>query len=265
MAALPEEVVPLLGRLSGPEPAGPPRRRPAGERPWIVRGRLAGRELALIVTGDGAGNAGPGLRRALRVVEPGRLVVIGVGGGLAPELAPGSLVVGRRVVDAGGRVLVADPELVEAARDALRRNAREGVVATLARLADTPARKAALRSGGRFGGGAAETLRPDVADLESAVYAAEARAAGLPWVVLRAVSDAAWESLPAYLERSRDGRGGVRRSRVLAHALLRPWTFPDLLRLRGRVRVAAARLADAVESTVAVVPATPGAAAGEPR
>lgn len=202
-----------------------------------------------MVTGDGPRNAREGLRRALESVRPARVLVVGVAGGLAPDLPPGSLVVGRRVVDGKGSELEPDEPLTAAITAG---GARRGVVVTVSRIVDTPESKAALRRSG-----------PDVVDLESACYATEAERASLPWAVLRVVSDAAGEGLPSYLEGCRDARGAIRRGAVARGAVLRPWTIPTLLRLRRRVREGAARLADAVEAAVARTPA-PAPAASEP-
>lgn len=221
-----------------------------------MRGRLAGRPLTVVVTGDGERNARRGVR-ALEAVAPSRLLVIGVAGALAPDLPPGSLVVGARVIGEDGATFVAEPELVDLAAAA---GARVGVVATTRRILDTPEAKAALREraarngapppGAAAGRGRAAGL-PDVVDMESAIYAAAASRLALPWVVVRSVSDGARERLPAWLDRCRDEGGAVRRGEVFGRALARPWTLPALLRLRGTVRRGGERLAGVVEAVLA--------------
>lgn len=272
VAALPEEALPLLARLSDRRPARRPRHRPSGDRPWVVRGRLGDREAVVVVTGDGEWNAREGLRTALRGLRPGRVLIAGVAGGLAPDLSAGSLVAGRRVVDGAGRALEPDQALARAVASG---GARWGVVATVSRILDSPESKAELRRSGPAGRGRRERGTgpgasdrpgaadpPDVADLESAVYAIEAERASLPWAVLRAVSDAADEGLPSYLEGCRDAGGAIRRGAVARRAMLRPWTIPALLSLRRRVREAAVGLAAAVEAAVARTPAAATAAPG---
>lgn len=220
----------------------------------------------MVVTGDGARNARDGLRRAFESVRPGRVLVVGVAGGLAPDLPPGSLVVGRRVVDGEGSELEPDEALTAAI---VAGGARRGVLATVSRIVDTPESKAELRRSGPAGWRGREpdarphpVDRPDVVDLESALYATEAERASLPWAVLRVVSDAAGEGLPSYLEGCRDAGGAIRRGAVARRAMLRPWTIPTLLRLRRRMREAAARLADAVEAVAARTPPPAVAASG---
>ncbi len=87
---------------------------------------------------------------------------------------------------------------------------------------------------------------PTVVDLETAWYLDEAERRGVPWTVLRVVSDAADEPLPAFLEGCRDEGGAVRRGCVAWHALRHPGTIPSLLRLARRVRRCAVALAEAV-------------------
>jgi hypothetical protein len=65
--------------------------------------------------------------------------------------------------------------------------------------------------------------------------------------VLRVISDAADEALPALLNHARDAGGAVRRGTVALRLLANPRALPQILRLRARVRLAAERLADAVE------------------
>jgi len=91
-----------------------------------------------------------------------------------------------------------------------------------------------------------------VVDLESATYLAAATAAGIPWLVLRSVSDTADEALPELLNQSRDGGGAVRRGQVLFGLLRQPQALPFLLTLRGRVARGAEALAAAVAAALPV-------------
>lgn len=121
------------------------------------------------------------------------------------------------------------------------------MVVTAGRLADTPGAKAELyeRSCGKETRGL-----PAVVDLESSFYAAAAEDAGIPWVVVRAVSDTSSEALPVYLNQCRDTGGSIRRSAVFRRALRSPRTIPTLLRLRQRALWSGERLADAVERLI---------------
>lgn len=254
VTALPEEAEEILLRLEDPRslvpPSGATGRARGGLYPrgpglrCLSDGRLAGVPVVVGVTGDGELNARAGISALLAETSPSRLVALGVAGGLAPELRPGSLVVGRRVLRQGGAPLAAPESLAELASRAT--GAAVGVVVTAGRLLDTPASKAAFRERWAANGGL-----PAVVDLESAFYAAAAEEAGIPWVVMRCVSDAAFEELPGFLNRCRDAGGGVRRAAVLRRALARPGAIPSLLRMHRRVRRGGTLLADAVERLLA--------------
>jgi hypothetical protein len=86
-----------------------------------------------------------------------------------------------------------------------------------------------------------------VVDLESALYAGAAAAVGVPWLILRAVSDAAHEAVPALLNACLDADGALARTRVLRALAREPRALPALLRLRRRVQGCAVHLGAAVE------------------
>lgn len=275
LVPLPEEAAALRRRLEDRERIAPP------GAPLSWRGRLAGRRVVLTVTGDGERRARLGAAQILeRLATEGRrpaaVIGFGVAGGLSPELEVGDLVASRRlssVVDlqtAAGRPPAAvdeeaepfrpDPDLLAAAVSA---GARAGMVLTDRHLADTPERKWELlrrahiseHHGGeapeRAGGDGGKAILPEaVVDLESTCYARVAEAQGLPWLMLRAVSDTAGESLPAYLEASRDPGGSVRRNRVVLNALARPWTVPALVRMARRVASCSEGLAGCIETAL---------------
>lgn len=237
LAALPEELAPLRALLADQRPLA------AGDGVDIVVGRLHGSRVALAVTGDGDRNARERAAAVLALAPARSLLVIGVAGALSADLAPGDLVAVKRVSREHGPPLVASPPLLEAAA----RAARAGVAVTAARIADTIAEKRRLLAIAGPGDGDAA-----VVDLESAAYAEAAIAAAIPWLILRAVSDAAGEPLPSLLNRARDAGGAVRRGRVLAGLLREPFTLPRLLDLRRRVAACADALARAAAQVIAI-------------
>lgn len=231
VAALGEEIAPLRRLLS--------RRRSGGDDGVrLVEGLLAGESVVAAVTGDGAACARRGVEAALERTAPRRLVVIGAAGGLTEELGPASLVVAREVREEGGESFTADPALVARATSVA---GRAGVVVSAATLVSSPAAKADLHR--RLG-----LRETTVVDLESASYIRAAVAAGVPWLVLRAVSDTAGEALPPFLEGCLRPDGGVSRTAVVRYALTHPGTWADLARLRRRVRLCAGALAAGVEA-----------------
>jgi adenosylhomocysteine nucleosidase len=247
VAAMEEEVVDLRARMTGARSVPV-----TGAR--ITVGWIGGERVALAVTGDGERNASRGLRALLGAQPVKRIVVVGVAGGLSPDLDVGALVVADRVINqADGGVRAADPTLVAAAT---AYGARRAVAVTAIRIADTVADKRSLlaMAGAVAGQTAAigERTAPPTAvvDMESAEFAAVASRAGVPWMVVRAVSDTAVDSIPPLLNRSRDDGGAVRRGRVVWGLLSEPRTLLPLLALRERVRTCARHLAQAVEQMV---------------
>ncbi|HEX4510138.1 MAG TPA: hypothetical protein VH328_08670, partial [Burkholderiaceae bacterium] len=85
---------------------------------------------------------------------------------------------------------------------------------------------------------------------ETASYVEAAQRAGLPWTVLRAVSDTADQALPPLLNRARDDGGAVRRSSVVRGLFGDPGALPVLLSLRRRLKLCAEALARAATATV---------------
>ena len=245
VAALPEEMAPLRSLATGVSRAS------AGGL-LVERARLAGRDVALAVTGDGARNARAGVSAMMAMARPRALVVIGVAGALSRDLATASLVVASRVTGEDGRVAgVADQRQVAAAVRAT--GGREAVVVSAGRIADSADDKRRLA---QAAGGAGSS----VVDLESASFVSAAEGAGIPWLVLRAVSDTADEGLPELLNQSRDGGGSVRRGRVLLGLLREPGKLPFLLALRGRVGRCAEVLARGVTAALPTFAAPGGEA-----
>ena len=221
VAAMPEELAPLRARL-----VARARNRRRSRSLVVERGRLGGHDVALAATGDGARNARAGVAALLAASGARALVVIGVSGALSPELATADLVVATRVVDEEGRAREADAESVAAATRGHRRAGR----GDHERAADRRQRR--RRSAG-WRSRRAAAWRWSIS--ESASYVAAAAEAGIPWIVLRAVSDTAGEALPALLNRSLDAGGAVSRGRVLRGLLGDPGALPELLALRKRV------------------------------
>jgi len=252
VAALEEEVTDVRARMQGARTLSV---RGPGARLDITLGRLGGAPVALAVTGDGLHNARRGVAALLAAAAPRRIIVLGVAGGLDAALEIGALVVGRWVIDeAERRVYQADAPLVEAA--ATRCGAARGVVMTATRIADSPAEKRRLLElatatlapiAGHNGGSDAAA----VVDLESSALAAAAARAGVSWIVLRAVSDTATQSIPALLNRSRDAGGSVSRARVMRGLLASPGALRPLLALREQVRSCAAPLGEAASRLIA--------------
>jgi len=224
--ALPEELGALLRRARGV-------RRRAGS----YEGTLGGRRVRLACTGSGPRRAARELDRLL-AEEPASLVIgAGIAGALTPGLAPGDVVVARRVRDGDGEAPAPD----EGWRGrALRLGARPAFAVSVDRVVTRPADRLDL----------AREVPPGSAgsvDMESAAWSRAAGRRRVPCLILRAISDRSCEELPDYLAQCLDAEGGLSRGRMAARALARPGSMRSLLRLRRQARAAAERLASFVE------------------
>jgi adenosylhomocysteine nucleosidase len=180
-----------------------------------------------VQSGPGAERAG---RAASAALNSGARVLVswGLAGGLATDLAAGSVVLPRRVRSAAGGCFDADPIWRAAFERALRPALapRDEDLLTVAAALATPAAK---RTAGAFGAIAA--------DMESAAIAAVANAAGAPFVALRVIVDAVDDALPPDPERWIDERGNQRLAPALA-AAFNPAQWGELWVLSQRYRTA---------------------------
>ena len=237
LAALPEELAGLRRSMAEDAPGA------EGTR----RGRIAGAAVTLAVLGDGARGAARRARALLEAIEPPELVVLaGFAGALSPELEVGSVVVARRVV-AWGPSGAPQPalEAPRGPREAalVASGARDVVAVSAQALVATAAEKRAMAA--RLGEG------PAVVDLESRAVLEAVAARRLPWLLLRAVSDGADESLPEVLTRSASSDGAVNRAALIARALTRPTAWLSLARLAQRARRGSDALAAALSAALA--------------
>jgi hypothetical protein len=152
------------------------------------------------------------------------VISAGVCGALAPRLAPGDVVVPDAVIGPGGeRRDVSPPDDWRARLSAC--SAVRGRLITTPHVVATPAAKAALFA--RTGAVAA--------DMESSIIVAAAAAAGLPSLVVRAVSDDAGQELPRALIELITPAGRVRIGRAAA-LLTRPAELSSALGVRRATR-----------------------------
>jgi adenosylhomocysteine nucleosidase len=230
VTAMPEERAPLLAR------AADVRRMADG----LYEGRLGGAPVVLAATGEGPTKAARGAAALCSAYRPAAFLGVGVAGAISEELSEGEILVSRLVRDDAGEAPPPDTRLVSGALAIL--GARGGTFRTISSLASTPRQKAALAAGLPEGAAAV--------DMESASWARAAAAAGVPYLVVRAISDELEEGVPAYLSDCLDKEGGIRRSALILGAVTHPWRIPGLLRMRSRVRDCGQRLAAFIERFV---------------
>lgn len=180
---------------------------------------------------------GPGPQRAqaaaTRLARDGAalLVSFGICGGLDPELRPGDLVLADTVLTGDGARHPASAELrpvLEARLSGLGLRIAAGSLLGL----DRPLAGAADK-GARFTATGARAV-----DMESHGVARAAQAAGLPFLVVRAVADPAERNLPRAALKAIGPDGRLRPFSALVAMYLRPWESPALVRLVYETRLA---------------------------
>lgn len=161
------------------------------------------------------------------------LISFGIAGGLAPELRTCDVIVSTNVTAAGRRWWAGKRFRSRIADFARGIGALEGPVLGAEAILATAAQK----------GRAWSETRAVAVDLESDIVARIATSAGIPFVVLRSIADAAYRELPpaALIPLSQDGT--PRLARVLVSVLRQPRQLASLVGLAREVRTAQLALA----------------------
>ena len=248
LAALPLEVRPFLQRSRARRRRGLP--WPAWEfASGAVRGLLA-------LSGMGAGAAREAAARLAAQFRPDLLVSLGFGGALTPELPPGALVLGESFFKfdpaTGVLDLIITPTLPRLIPELLGPLSAAGLAAFSGSIVSTPY---IIHKAGQ--GGALRSLTLPVLDLESAAVAEVARAEGIPFLGLRAITDTATEEIPDFLapqDYSGSEPGTVGGFEVLGWLAADPRRLKVLVHLWRRSRLAAARLAEALMTLLPLLP-----------
>jgi len=179
--------------------------------------------------GDSAGLARK-LETAFLTHHPRGVVSVGLGGALSPELAVGDWVVGDAVVEASTR-WITDARWARALVTALSSAHLGSIAASDTMVVDATA-KADLRT----------ATRAIAVDMESHVAARFAAAHGLPFAVLRVISDGADRALPKAAQAGMKKDGGMDILAVLKSLALDPRQLPALIRTGREAEVGFRRL-----------------------
>jgi adenosylhomocysteine nucleosidase len=161
------------------------------------------------------------------------LISFGIAGGLAPHLRPGDVILSTEVIGENRRWRANESFHAQVGDLARRIGAAEGPVLGARNILATEDDKAqAWRDTGAL-----------AVDLESAIVARAAHAAGIPFLVLRTIADAAHRELPsaALIPLSADGTPAL--VRVLSDVLRRPRQIAALFGLACETRQALSALA----------------------
>lgn len=207
----------------------------------LCEGVVAGRAVAWVVGGAGLDHAMRACRLLIDGHRPRLVIAAGFAGGLAPDLARGSVVRPARAFRIGH-----DP--LELAGVESEGRARPLGIVTVDEVVCTAEAKRRL----------ALDTAADLADMETWGVASEARAAGLPCECVRIISDAAHEELPEEVSRLTAARSPWRRLGTALRAVgSRPSAAVDLWHLWERAVTDSRALADALEHRLSALPATP--------
>ncbi len=243
IAAMKEEVAPLVRKLE--------QRRPTTLGVAGVEGIMAGLGCLVVWCGVGRTAAGRTARALLDqldgVVE--HTFVVGLAGGLDPSLEPGALVEPGRVVALSGEPRglgdgepqhpVIRKRLQKQLRTKDLSNASGPTLVTAPALISATADKAELWE-------SIDRARHAVVDMETYWLLEPLAQSATELHVIRSVSDTADEELPAFLATT-SADGGIDRLAVVRSALVRPSSWPVLLRLQSRMKAGAEALAGRLE------------------
>jgi adenosylhomocysteine nucleosidase len=207
----------------------------------LAKGPIAAGELIhlpgdalLLLSGIGANRARLAAQTLLKNGATA-LVSWGFAGGLDPGLSPGSLILSESILAKDQSLYCVDPVWRESLCNRLKPHVdlHGGILAESPVVLASCAEKIALfqRTGAR------------AVDMESASIALVAKEAGVPFLVIRAISDAAKVSIPRSALNSIDKFGRVRFARLLPCLARRPLELLALVRLGRNSRVAQATLA----------------------
>ena len=208
---------------------------------FVVRqGELRHRRVVVVVSGAGRPQAANATEALIAGHQPGWVIAAGFCGGLSPKLARHDLLLADALVDAlGQRLEVSLDKVGEEIR--ARGGVHIGPLLQVDQVVRLPDEKRAL--GEKHGAWAA--------DMESLAVAEVCRSRNVPFLAIRAVSDAVDDRLPpevSYLlrQKTRTARLGA----ALGAILNRPGSVKDLVRLRQDALAASDRLARLLSAVV---------------
>lgn len=196
---------------------------------------MYGDEIPGCVTGPGGQRAADAIDRLLAEENVHGLILAGFSGGLDPTLKLGDLVRPRWVTNEDGQTY----ELHDDAPPTpltQQSNVQEPTILTVSRLVATPRKKRAL----------CNQWQASCVDMESFHVAEVAAKHGIPLRIIRAISDAATETLPEVVTTWLTRFGRTNTTAIVRYILTHPWRLSLLLKLKRSAAVAGGMLCDAV-------------------
>ncbi|KMP11772.1 hypothetical protein UR09_02385 [Candidatus Nitromaritima sp. SCGC AAA799-A02] len=204
----------------------------------VWSGTWEGARIVLVRTGVGKACAASALEEVLRRVQPSLILSVGYAGGLDPALNVGDLVVADRVLEesqsnTGTGYTIGSDWLarVEALTPPDGITLHRGVLVTVDEPVADPFGKRAL----------AERHGAVAVDMETTVLIREAEAKGVPFLSVRAISDAADQSLLDVSSLIGED-GEVSKLKAGWYAVTHPQVIPHFISLRDQSQKAAKSL-----------------------
>jgi len=202
-------------------------------------------ELAFLETGEGIVNVERHLESWLEKRNARTVLSIGFAGALSQSLKAGDLVIAEEVRNAS---VLPDAKLLTAARRVSTGDPwiHFGVALTSNEILWNAQSKRVL----------AESLTVNeigAVDMESKAIASVCGKRGLPFLVVRSITDLLDEDLPLDFNQYRNCDGRVDSKRVIKAALLRPGVIRGLWQLRKRSQLCAERMAEFVGRLVPLI------------
>jgi adenosylhomocysteine nucleosidase len=196
-------------------------RQPAGDG-VVFLGEANGRQVAATVTSMGTHAATTATERLLNAHPADYVIMVGIAGGISPDLAIGEVIMPERVTnEMTGEEVHPTP---------LGDLAPRGTLLTTDIFHNQPEEMAGFIDRGII-----------AVDMETAAVGAVSEARGLPWSAIRAISDRAGDpNVDGAVLGLSNPDGSARPGAVVKYVVTRPWRVPTLARL-GRGMQAAVK------------------------
>ena len=240
IAAMPEDVRPLLKRVGTyrKEKVGPFR---------LYRFTITGGEACLVESGMGATKGAAAARALIDAARPSVMLNFGFAGAVTAGPSVGDLMVANRLFlhrhRSFSELYNLDQDLAESMEMALAKGCW-GKPFQVYRGAFITAGEIVAK--GALAGILPQGVANPMLEMETAAIAQVAAAAKIPFIAVRAISDAADEELGFSLDELTDSELNVRIGRVLWTVARKPWIVPQLVRLARNSRLAGENLADGI-------------------
>ncbi len=215
-------------------------RRYTAQTPSIIEGELAGKIVAVVLTGAGKAAARHGSEVLIAGHRPRWIISAGFAGSLDSSLARNDLVIPHQVIDLGGNLIAIDKSIPDL--PGVKRT--EGRLLTVDRLIAHSSEKADLR----------QLHGADLIDMETSTVALLAHDRSLRFLAIRVISDDASAELPAEVARLLAHSGSYRMGVALRAVWQRPSVLKDFWTLHARALESADRLATCIRRVLEVLP-----------